>query len=43
MGVKMGKKVIVVGDPKSDGDYILYGFSAGWTRERMTFRLGNVL
>ena len=39
----MGKKVIVVGDPKSDGDYILYGFSAGWTRERMTFRLGNVL
>ena len=39
----MARKVIVVGDPKSDGDYILYGFSAGWSRERPTFRLGNVL
>jgi len=39
----MSKKVIRVGAPRSDGDYILYGFSAGRTEDGITFRLGNVL
>ena len=39
----VGVLQIEVGNPKSDGDYILYGFSAGRFQDNRYFRDGNVV
>jgi len=39
----MGALVINFGDPKSDGEFVVYGFSAGYFQGGKFFRRGNVL
>ncbi|MCD6357258.1 MAG: DUF3604 domain-containing protein [Thermoproteales archaeon] len=35
--------MIIIGNPKSDGEYVVYGFSAGFFQEGLYYRNANVL